>query len=311
MKKIIFIFALIFCAALFSPNPCAQENQFADWVRVQSDDGEFSIELPSSAGYFYDKDGFSVSFDSSTYLAKEMNMFNAFQGNTFLSVETYQSSSGKSVAEIFYERERNSGESSEIKHKNFRIKQTFKRSKDLYWIRQIFYSKNHLYVLTAASRDGETPAIKHFFDSLIFNFPIDKNSVQPNVTNNKTYLFSKIPTYLLEFEMNPPASGNQDDTKSEPALPIDNTMLPIIIFSKSAASFTDAARQSGIQGVIRLRVTFAENGRITKIAVITPLEKGLLRQAVFAALRIKFIPPEKDGKPQAATKTIEYSFAIY
>jgi hypothetical protein len=60
-----------------------------------------------------------------------------------------------------------------------------------------------------------------------------------------------------------------------------------------------------------LKIVFAENGFIPKIEATQVLPDGLLRQAVFAAIRIKFLPEEKDDIPQTITKTVEYSFAIY
>jgi hypothetical protein len=53
------------------------------------------------------------------------------------------------------------------------------------------------------------------------------------------------------------------------------------------------------------------NGSIPDITVLKTLPEGLLRQAVFAALRTKFIPKEKDGLPIATKSTFEFGFHIY
>ena len=84
-----------------------------------------------------------------------------------------------------------------------------------------------------------------------------------------------------------------------------------MIVSKPFASYTDAARSNGEQGIIRMRITFSKEGRISKLALVQTLKEGLQRQAVFAAIRIKFIPQEKNNEPLTVTKLIEYSFNIY
>jgi hypothetical protein len=50
MKNYKYIFASLICAILFFPlRTSAQENQSGEWIRAQSDNGEFSVEFP--AGY--------------------------------------------------------------------------------------------------------------------------------------------------------------------------------------------------------------------------------------------------------------------
>jgi hypothetical protein len=48
-----------------------------------------------------------------------------------------------------------------------------------------------------------------------------------------------------------------------------------------------------------------------QVDVVARLEYGLLKQAIMAAMRMKFLPVEKDGKPEPHTATIQYSFTIY
>jgi len=83
------------------------------------------------------------------------------------------------------------------------------------------------------------------------------------------------------------------------------------ILIKPTPSYINSARMKGEKGTIQIRATFSEQGRIAKIAFLKTLKEGLVRQAVFAALRIKFLPAEKQGQPETVTKIIEYSFDIY
>lgn len=108
-------------------------------------------------------------------------------------------------------------------------------------------------------------------------------------------------------------SDLKDATNSGKALENDqdNQLKPLNLILKPMASYTDAARRANIQGTVRLRVTFAANGGIGKIDVISELPYGLTEQAVAAAGKIFFIPANRNGKPIAVVKIVEYSFSIY
>ncbi len=81
--------------------------------------------------------------------------------------------------------------------------------------------------------------------------------------------------------------------------------------SKPRASYTDRARSAGVSGIIRLAVGFSADGKVKNILIIKPLGYGLDEQAVSAARQIKFQPAQREGKPIAVVKIVEYSFTIY
>ena len=83
------------------------------------------------------------------------------------------------------------------------------------------------------------------------------------------------------------------------------------IISKPRASYTDTARQQGVQGKVVLRVTFQANGQIGAISAVSGLPGGLTEKAIAAARGITFEPAMKNGTPYSVTRTIEYSFTIY
>jgi TonB family protein len=305
-----FILAIV-GIALFSTLINAQ-NQTADWIRVQSDNGEFSIEVPAEYGFFVDKEGFSVSDSSNTYFLQEMNMLNAYQEKTLLSFESYKAS--KSAADTIRERDGKKGESSEIKRDGYHVKQIVIRNENSYTVRQYFNSKNYIYILTAASRNGETPTLKRFLDSLVFK-PSEAKTNQALAVESKlkTISFSALKATPIEVDANPQPLKKPDASNNAlPASPVkDENAFPLVILYKSPASYTNAARMKGEKGIVSLRITFSQAGYVSKIAFLKSLGEGLLRQTAFAALRIKFLPQEKDGKPQTITKTVEYSFDIY
>jgi outer membrane biosynthesis protein TonB len=98
-----------------------------------------------------------------------------------------------------------------------------------------------------------------------------------------------------------------DSDNSAPNKTKDDNSHPMIIIFQPAASFSPEARANA---TIRLRLNFSASGRISKVEVISPSDNGLIRQATFAALRIKFLPQEKNGQPVSITKVMEYRFRV-
>ena len=99
-----------------------------------------------------------------------------------------------------------------------------------------------------------------------------------------------------------PADGQKNETRDENSLRI---------FSIPKPGYTSSARYRGIQGEVRLKITFGNDGFIPAIAVKRALPQGLLRQALFSALRIKYLPPIENGQPVDLVRDITYNFGIY
>jgi hypothetical protein len=313
MKNYKYIFVSLISLILFFPLPTsAQENQPGEWIRAQSDNGELSVEFPVGYDFYADKDGFSVSSGSRSHFLSEMRMLNAYHEKTLLSLEAYKTDSPKDVAGIFAESDERNGEETEIKVGKSKFKQVLIKKENLYALRRFFTSENYLYILTAASRTGETPALKRFLDSL--RFKTAKTQIEPAQTaeaNVKTVLFSALKISQLVIDQNPEPLKKSGDTKMPPIAADIKDSLPLSIIVKPIPSYTEAARSAGASGAIRVRLTFSKNGSITNISFLSILKEGLARQAAFAAIRLKFIPAEKNGKAITSAKLVEYNFSIY
>lgn len=305
MKKIVLTFSPFLYTILFlQAFVFAQENQSAEWIRVQSDNGEFSVEVPAKYDFIVDDNGFSISKYPNDYPLTEAKIFNSYQEKTLVTFEIYKAN--KKVLDIIRDDDKRDGKSSEIQNGIFKLKQVLLKTDDYYAVRQYFSSANYIYILTAASRNGETSAMKRFFNSLIFN-PSAKNNGIPN-----TVLISALNIIPLTVEANPSPTGKLENPIVPPPLsPKDENSLPVVIIIKPRASFTDTARKKLEDGIISMRLGFSENGGISKVELLRTLGSGLVRQAVFAAFRIKFLPAEKEGKAKVNTKVVEYSFSIY
>jgi TonB family protein len=111
------------------------------------------------------------------------------------------------------------------------------------------------------------------------------------------------------------ATIGDSDTGAADASAADSTSKPpgdpLIVLSRPRAKYTDSARSSGIQGVVRLRIELLRNGSLGNIEVVKGLKYGLTEQAVAAAKKIVFLPRRVNGVRVNSTVTFEYSFSIY
>lgn len=88
-------------------------------------------------------------------------------------------------------------------------------------------------------------------------------------------------------------------------------VTPYRIFAKPRASYTDAARSSGVQGTIRVAVLLGASGKVESVMFLKRLGYGLEREVLKAARAIRFDPKMVNGKPVPVVVTVEYGFSIY
>ncbi len=307
-RKIFCVLVLLLCSiCVYSqqpqPSPTSADTN-NEWFRVRSDDGDFSIEIPAKYSYFYDKDGISFSESSNTYMLKKMQMINAFHENTLVSVESYETGKdalkGLFESDKFYPKER---VVSDFKRDKTQINQLVVKTEDYYCVRQYFASKNRIYILTAASRNGETVVLKKFLESLTLT------SDEQEIKDDKAVLFSTLKQSFINITTK--KNKNKTIKKTNENKESEDKISTLLIVRKPRPSYTMAARMNGVQGDIQLRLKFDENGYIPEINIVEDLPKGLMRQAVFAAIRMKFLPEMANDKPRAVVKIVQFTFTIY
>ena len=308
----VFFALLISClgqSVAYSQQPKDQSDPNDKWIRVQSDNGEFSIEVPSKYKFYSNKEGFSFygPGNSNPYQLINMRMLNSFHDGTLLSFEVYETKKGALNAIYDQDVSRKKGfEKTKIKRNDHTIQQIAQKTDQFYLIRQYFSSKTHIYILTAASRLNETPAMRRFLDSLIFK----KNPNDNKDSNSK--VLSTLPMTEIGVEVKLENDDQPLQKKSGlPETPKDENIIPVTILSKPRASYTEQARQNGVTGTIRLKPTLSADGFVSNIVVVKTLPDGLLRKALFSAIRIKFLPKENRGIAETVVVTMEYSFDIY
>lgn len=278
------------------------EAQSADWMRVTSDNGEFSAEVPAKYDFFYNKDGFVIINNGiSGYMLENVNIFSGFQEKTLISFECYETINAGANAVI--ETDRQKMKFSEVDRGTYKFKQITNKEADHYLVKQYYRSKNYLYVVTAASREGETIALKRFLDSIVFDPTI--SAPKQDKTN---FSQLKLTALAISIKEEPKYKSVKPDPNAPSKDPNIKKLLPV---SKPRASYVDSARMKAVQGTTAMKVTLNENGFIPEFVVIKSLPEGLVRQSIFAALRMRFLPQEKGDIPQTVVKTIEYNFKLY
>jgi TonB family protein len=88
-------------------------------------------------------------------------------------------------------------------------------------------------------------------------------------------------------------------------------VTPLKIIEKPRASYTDAARQSNTQGIIRIAVIFGASGKIEHVLLLKRLGFGLDNEALKAVQKIRFEPKKINGTPVSSVRLVEYGFSIY
>jgi len=293
-------------------NISAQEKSANNWIRVGSNNAEFSIEVPEGYKYFYDENGFWVSKDSRNYSLKKMSMLNAYIENSLLSFESYET--GKDGLQAVYETDKwfskyhDSAEISSFERNAVKFKQIVTNDGNGYCISQYFFSKSRIYILTAASKNGENTTIKRFLDSLLFNPDTRVVADSDFVPFSSLKITSTNLTEIKDEDEETEIPSKKKTSKSK-----EKSYDPskIFIAKKLSPSYIDSARNKGIKGSIKLRLKFSKDAFISDIEILKSLPEGLLRQAIFAALRIKFLPQEENGKSVSVMKTVTYNFDIY
>lgn len=122
---------------------------------------------------------------------------------------------------------------------------------------------------------------------------------------------SPTPRRIDDSSLTPPAP--LDEPPGNPNRVYSNREVsePARIVSQPQPSYTEAARQNQVEGVVVLKVILSSEGTIVGISVLSGLPYGLTERAIAAARTIRFTPAKKDGVPVSVAVQVEYKFTIY
>jgi TonB family protein len=122
------------------------------------------------------------------------------------------------------------------------------------------------------------------------------------VTMESTSETSQGPSVQVGNSGSPDAPARQPTVKPggarEPVPAAAVTKLPLPK-GRCAGTYTDAAREAAIEGVVVLDLIVDERGATRDIVVVSGLSHGLTEAAVAALRACSFSPGERDGAPVA------------
>ncbi|MEO8649333.1 MAG: energy transducer TonB [Acidobacteriota bacterium] len=294
------VLCVVFTAFVFVMTASAQQTD--GWMRVQTDDGNFSVEVPAEYKYFFDSNGFVISNGGSSFQLKNMSLFTAYKDGSLLSFEVYDSD--RSAVDALYDldgkgtrwRKGVSGKIDQVTARQLE----WAGADPVYAVSRFFRIKGKAVVMTAASRNGKTDTIARFFDSA---------TVEPRSDGGTKLSQLTVTEVKIETAVNPPAAPAKVAPRT--ATKPDPDVKKIVVLRLPRASYVNQARMNSTSGSIRLKPTFGKDGWVEHIVITKDLPDGLVRQTLFSAIRTRFLPEEKNGLPISITRTLEYSFSIY
>jgi TonB family protein len=319
MKNIILLFLILITFGLTTK---AQSNT-AKWVRVETDDKEFSLALP---------DGFSVLIDNiirktgldekpeTVVVFKNIRSLTAFSDATSMWLDSYDVSNVKKGLDRLYRKTTNSAVVKEYKTPEFFIREVAIPFARVFY----FVSQTRIYVVGVGTRHPENETAGKFLNSIRLNGKpaFTLNSSKPEIASETVSLMSlaqtpvsiTVETKKKGVEKAPPTVKPQENqgqgADRHPAGDKPDGQ-GVTIFWRDPATYTDEARRHNVEGTIKLRLKFDQTGQVTDVSVIEGLGYGLTENAVMSARRIRFLPAEANGKFVSVSKMIEFSFYIY
>ena len=303
------IITLLFVFTAFILSIAAQENSQEKWTKILSPKKDLTLLVPGD---------FLVDNDDNTY------RIYAYQNEVRISLSVENTSQAKSRLKRM-RTFRYPGTTVEIAR--FSLGDfdgdTYsfgnKDDDDGYFSMSIYTaSSKAFYTITVSSKVKTNKTLEKFLYSIrLDKTPLLKQENPVNIDTEQGVSLDTLKTSpaVLEALKKPDAKKTKiiyakkldDEKKTDPI----KYSRPLIVLRKVQASYTDSARQTGVQGSVTLRVVFQADAQIGEIKVLKKLSGGLTDNAVAAARKIKFLPAEIDGKPVDSTKNIVYSFTIY
>lgn len=321
MKKLLFMVA-VFLLGAFCAN--AQAVRESGWLRLESDSKDFSIAVPSDYEAAYDEEGYQIysvppdrlTVQISVHLGKIWTIA-ASRGGATILVERYRCRKVKEALAILFEKRFKARESETISLKEF---QGTVSGADVYgnFLFEMFVgNENTIYRVIGGARTSDNEALKYLLSSIRLNGgPLFAHK---SLLKDNPGMVSKSISDLKEtpFQFELEDTGGQskaDDVKRKPIIVVEGDTVmdrsKLAVLFRPSPRYTDKARYNATKGIVELLVTFGADGRVEKIKVVKGLGSGLTESVVRAARFIRFLPPEKDGKPVAADGIMKYRFGV-
>lgn len=89
-----------------------------------------------------------------------------------------------------------------------------------------------------------------------------------------------------------------------------DAFVPPRVVSRVQPAYTEDAADSGFQGIVFVPLTVGVDGKPANIKIVNPIGMGMDQQTVLAALKWRFKPGTKNGKPEPMETVVEMEFHL-
>lgn len=294
-----------------------------DWIRLRSESNDLSVAFPKNYQSSSDDKGFRLGtftkkFSLSSYKDFEyrnIKFLTAFNGGASFWIIRYETDDNPLARRLLISNYSVPGEYTEIALGGFEGVSSFRSSRQLYTHQIIIGSKNAVYHVFGGAMTRENESLKYFFNSIILNgqrlYSIDPKTETSDTRDALSFSVVRDTPFLIE-DVSEVIAKSKSELPGEPIVNDAAAAKPLVLMIKPKARYTDEARKKGINGTVRLKVTFSADGSVSKIAILNKgLPNGLNYQATQAARLIRFLPQETAAGPITVQRTVEYGFSIY
>ena len=275
-------FALGFTTTCALPITAARANHndmAQDRSEVSPPGEEFTVSFPATPRLTVGK-----RFFEDRQSKDKFHFYTVFIDNVLFKVESYEGDKPKDLARITLVFRPGLREGANVQLNGYKGKEFTQNKQGLLVKGRYFVTTRHLYIVEAATRGTDDPAMDQFLNS----FRLEQHS------------------------SNVPALATLTTVPADEVVKAQDVSTKAMIVSKLPATYTDQARAQGISGNVVLQIVLRATGEVTDIEVQSRRLPGeLTEQAIEAAKAIVFLPAIKDGKPISMRTKVEYNFRIY
>lgn len=329
MNKNLLLIAFLL-PAFFVFNASAQTDAKAVWSRIENDDKTFSVAVPPGVQIFTDKKGYALTTAEGLRRGLRTGKFNDVE---FSNIRYLTASTGDASFYI-------------IRHKTNNLKDGFRILSDVkvdklqittatvngfavkiatdttgtHFRQQVFIGyKDEIYEIFGGARSNTNENLRYLFASLKIGGEkpfAAATALDGKITEQTVALAALADTpFTVEEAKEKPQSKTtptaKEDAQSGSAQTSAPGVTPLTVIAKISPQTTRQSRLKNTNGKVVLNVTFAANGSIEKIVVVSGLPNGLTEESVKAVRMMRFFPEEKDGVPVTVTRAVEYNFITY
>lgn len=178
-------------------------------------------------------------------------------------------------------------------------------------------SSKAFYFISISSKDIQSPLLVKFLYSIkLDGRPLYKSKDQPEPKEEAKILIDTLETSPVILEALKKEDAAQIEIKydfdskekSENFENDEKYSRPFIILRQPIPGYRAAMSMERPAGSVMLKVLFRADGSIGAITVLQRPDNGLMKSAVEAARKIKFLPAEINGKPVDVTRILRYDF---